>query len=105
MKRLRKERDIHEASVLGARTNERNLEKELEKEKAAREIEVRNLEDKLEHEIALNRNLEDVLSTRNSEFETVCQELRYLKDDRKLAKDARKQVIVESCTNWKGQRS
>ena len=83
VKRLRKERDIHEASALGARTRERNLERELEKEKATREMEVGNLKDLLEHEIALKRNLEEVLSSRNTEFETVSRELQYLKDDRK----------------------
>lgn len=84
VKRLRKERDIHEASALGARTKERNLERELEQDKAVREMEVGNLKDMLEHEIALKRNLEEVLSARNSEFETVSQELQYFKDDRKI---------------------
>lgn len=83
VKRLRRERDIHEASVLGARTKERNLERELEKEKAAREMEVGNLKDMLAHENALKRDLEEVLSARNSEFESVRQELQCLKNDRK----------------------
>lgn len=83
VKRLRKERDIHEASALGARTKERNLERELKKEQAAREMEVGNLKDMLEHETALKRNLEEVLSAKNSEFETVSQELQFLKDDRR----------------------
>ena len=83
-KRLRKERDIHEASALGAQTKERNLERELEKEKAAREMEVGNLKDMLEHEVALRRNLEEVLNSRNFEFETVSQELQCLKNDRNM---------------------
>lgn len=83
VKRLRKERDIHEASALGARTKERNLERELKKEQAARGMEVGNLKDMLEHETALKRNLEEVLSAKNSEFETVSQELQFLKDDRR----------------------
>ena len=86
VKRLRKERDIHEASALGARTKERNLERELKKEQAAREMEVGNLKDMLEHETALKRNLEEVLSAKNSEFETVSQELQFLKDDRRAIK-------------------
>ena len=86
VKRLRKERDIHEASALGARTKERNLERELKKEQAAREMEVGNLKDMLEHETALKRNLEEVLRAKNSEFETVSQELQFLKDDRRTIK-------------------
>jgi hypothetical protein len=82
VKRLRKERDIHEASALGAKTKERNLEWELENEKAAREMEVGNLKDLLDHEVALKRNLEDVLRARNTEFEAVSRELQYSKDDR-----------------------
>lgn len=81
---MRKERDIHEASAYGARTKERNLERELEKEKAAREMEVENLKDMLEHEISLKKNLEDVLNSRNLDFKTVSQELQYLKDERNL---------------------
>lgn len=69
---------------MGARTKERNLERDLEKEKAAREMEVGNLKDLLEHECALKRNLEEILSARNSELEILSQELQCLKDDRKM---------------------
>lgn len=85
MKRLRKERDIHEASALGARTKERSLELELEKEKAAREMEVNTVKDMLENEIALKRNLEELLNSRTVELSRLSEELRYLKEDRKVS--------------------
>ncbi|XP_046846302.1 A-kinase anchor protein 9-like [Xenia sp. Carnegie-2017] len=83
VKRLRKERDIHEASALGARTKERSLELELEKEKAAREMEVNTVKDMLDNEIALKRNLEELLNSRTVELSRLSEELRYLKEDRK----------------------
>ena len=75
---------------MGARTKERNLERELKKEQAARQMEVGNLKDMLEHEIGLKRNLEEVLSARNSQFETVSQELQFLKDDQRSIRVKRK---------------
>ena len=77
---------------MGARTKERNLERELKKEQAARQMEVGNLKDMLEHEIALKRNLEEVLSARNSQFETVSQELQFLKDDQRSIRVKRKKI-------------
>lgn len=82
-KRLRKERDIHEATALGARSKERKLLKEMERERNSREREIETLKDALEKEILVKKNLEETMQQRNTEFEVLCKELQRLKDDRK----------------------
>lgn len=79
-KRLRKERDIHEATAMGARDKERKLETELQRERTAREREIATLKDVLEREVAQKRNLQETINKRNTEFDVLYEELQRLKD-------------------------
>ena len=81
-KRLRKERDLHEATALGARNKENELERELEIEKAAHKLEVKNLKDVIERKISEKEELEETINHRNAEFEVLCKELQRMKDDK-----------------------